>query len=91
MRYGNLEGASMTHPSLKCKFSFPNSELVKSDLMMILSSPPSPPSHLKTLIPAFNECVDRMVKKLTPLADGVTVVLMKKEFAIVTLDAITQV
>ena len=54
-------------------------------------TPPFPPSHLKTLIPAFNECVDRMVEKLTPLADGITPVPMKKEFSTVTLDVISKV
>ena len=67
--------------------------LVESDLEMRLSHPsiPGPPSHLKTLVPAFNECVDRMVEKLTLLADGVTLVPMKKEFSIVTLDVISKV
>ena len=49
------------------------------------------PSHLKTLIPSFNECADRLVEKLTPLADGVTLVPMKKELSIVTLDVISNV
>ena len=84
----------MTRPSVKCKLSSLETisksysyERVESDLKL----PPPPPSYLKTLIPAFNECVDKMVEKLTPLADGVTLVLMKKAFSTVTLDVISKV
>jgi len=48
-------------------------------------------SYLKGLVPSFNECVDRFLERLRPLADGKTEVPMMEEFATLTLDVICKV
>jgi len=42
-------------------------------------------------VPSFNECVDRFLARLRPLADGKTQVPMKIEFTDLTLDVISKV
>lgn len=48
-------------------------------------------SYLKSLLPSFNECTDKLLDNLRPLADGKTVVPMKQYLADVTLDVISKV
>ena len=48
-------------------------------------------SYLKSLVPSFNECVDRLVAGLKPLADGRTSVPMTDQFSSVALDVISRV
>ena len=48
-------------------------------------------SHLRGLVPSFNSCVDVMINKLKPLADGKTEVPMKDILSNTTLDVISKV
>jgi len=48
-------------------------------------------SYLKSLVPSFNECADKLIERLRPLADGKTTVPMKEHLAEVTLDVISKV
>ena len=48
-------------------------------------------SYLKSLVPSFNECADKFLEGLRPLADGKTTVPMKAHLAEVTLDVISKV
>ena len=48
-------------------------------------------SHLRGLVPSFNSCVDIMVNKLRPLADGKTEVPMKDILSSTTLEVISKV
>ena len=48
-------------------------------------------SYLKSLVPSFNECADKFIQGLRPLADGKTTVPMKEHLAQVTEDAISKV
>ena len=48
-------------------------------------------SYLRSLVPAFNECVDWFLERLKPLADGKTQVPMGEEFANLTLNIISRV
>ena len=48
-------------------------------------------SYLKSLVPSFNECADKFIEGLRPLADGKTMVSMKEHIAEVTLDVISKV
>jgi len=48
-------------------------------------------SYLKSLVPSFNECADKLIERLRPLADGKTTVPMKDHLAEVTLDVISKV
>jgi len=43
------------------------------------------------LVPSFNECADKFIERLRPLADGKTTVPMKEHLAEVTLDVISKV
>ena len=43
------------------------------------------------LIPSFNACVDKTIEKLKPFADGTSIVPMKKEFALFSVDAVSKV
>ena len=42
-------------------------------------------------MPSFNECADKFIEGLRPLADGETTVPMKEHLAEVTLDVIGKV
>ena len=42
-------------------------------------------------MPSFNECADKFIEGLRPLADGKTTVPMKEHLAEVTLDVISKV
>jgi len=42
-------------------------------------------------VPSFNECVDKFIQGLRPLADGKTTVPMNEHLAEVTLDVISKV
>ena len=48
-------------------------------------------SYLKSLLPSFNECTDKLLDNIRPLADGRTTVPMKQHLAEVTLDVISKV
>ncbi len=48
-------------------------------------------SYLKSLLPSFNECTNKLLEGIQPLADGKTVVPMKEHLANVTLDVISKV
>ena len=48
-------------------------------------------SYLKSLVPSFNECADKFIEGLRPLADGKTMVPIKEHLAKVTQDAIGKV
>ena len=48
-------------------------------------------SYLKSLVPSFNECADKFLEGLRPLADGKTTVPMKEHLAEVTQDVISKV
>ena len=48
-------------------------------------------SFLMNLVPSFNECADKMIKKLRPLADGINSVSIDKEFTYFTLNVISKV
>ena len=65
----------------------------KRVLSGIRGSNEHPQSHrnLNSLVPSFNECVDRFLARLRPLADGKTQVPMKIEFTDLTLDVISKV
>jgi len=43
------------------------------------------------LVPSFNECADKFIEGLRPLADGKTIVPMKEHLAQVTADGISKV
>ena len=43
------------------------------------------------LIPSFNECADKVIEKLRPLADGVNSISISEEFSAFTLDVISKV
>ena len=47
-------------------------------------------SYLKSLVPSFNECADKFIERLRPLADGKTTVPMKDHLAeVYTIDWIS--
>ena len=48
-------------------------------------------SYLKTLLTPFNEMADRFLEQIKPLADGATLVPMKRHFGELTMDAISKV
>lgn len=48
-------------------------------------------SFLKNLVPSFNECADKMIKKLMLFADGKTSVKISEEFTLFTLNVISKV
>ena len=48
-------------------------------------------SFLMNLIPSFNECADKVIKKLSPLADGMSSVSLSEEFSSFTIDVISKV
>lgn len=43
------------------------------------------------LIPSFNECADKVIEKLRPLADGINSISISEEFSSFTLDVISKV
>ena len=48
-------------------------------------------SYLKTLLPSFNECCDKLLDGIRSQADGKTRVYMKQHLAEVTLNVISKV
>lgn len=42
-------------------------------------------SYLKNLLPSFNECTDKILEGIQPLADEKTTVLVKQHLSEVTL------
>ena len=48
-------------------------------------------SYLKTLLPSFNECCDKLLDGIRSQADGKTTVYMKQHLAEVTLNVISKV
>ena len=42
-------------------------------------------------MPSFNECAEKMIEKIKPLADGVTPVSISEEFTLVTINVISKV
>ncbi len=48
-------------------------------------------SYLKSLLPSFNECTDKLLEGIRPLADGKTTVPMKHHLSEVTLNVISKV
>ncbi len=48
-------------------------------------------SYLKSLLPSFNECTDKLLEGIRPLADGKTTVPMKQHLSEVTLNVISKV
>ncbi len=48
-------------------------------------------SYLKSLLPSFNECANKLLEGIQPLADGKTIVPMKEHLSNVTLDVISKV
>ncbi|XP_064405688.1 cholesterol 24-hydroxylase-like isoform X2 [Halichondria panicea] len=48
-------------------------------------------SYLKSLLPSFNECTDKLLEGIRPLADGKTTIPMKQHLSEVTLNVISKV
>ncbi|XP_064405692.1 cholesterol 24-hydroxylase-like [Halichondria panicea] len=48
-------------------------------------------NYLKSLLPSFNECTDKLLEGIRPLADGKTTVPMKQHLSEVTLNVISKV
>ena len=48
-------------------------------------------SYLKTLLDPFNEMVEKFLDNIKPLADGKTVVPMKRHFGEFTMNVISKV
>ncbi len=48
-------------------------------------------SYLKSLLPSFNECTNKLLEGIRPLADGKTIVPMKEHLSDVTLAVISKV
>ena len=86
MRHGSLEESCMILPSSEGALFGNMHDGVMSMLLLFVTR-----SSLKELLPKFNECVDALLEKLRPLADGRTEVPMKEVFHEAALDVISKV
>jgi len=87
MKLGSQEEKSTALHLIKGTYSFPEASMK----IYCVWSHSSLYSYLKSLVPSFNECADRFIGRLRPLADGKTTVPMKEHLAEVTLDVISKV
>jgi len=87
MKLGSQEEKSTALHLIKGTHSFPEASMKK----YCVWSHSSLYRYLKSLVPSFNECADKFIQGLRPLADGKTTVPMKEHLAQVTEDAISKV
>ena len=87
MKLGSQEEKSTALHLIKGTYSIPKASMKK----YCVWSHSSLYSYLKSLVPSFNECADKFIQGLRPLADGKTTVPMKEHLAEVTLDVISKV
>ena len=87
MKLGSQEEKSTALHLIKGTYSIPKASMKK----YCVWSHSSLYSYLKSLVPSFNECADKFIERLRPLADGKTIVPMKEHLAQVTEDAISKV
>ena len=89
MKLGSQEEKSTALHLIKGTYSIPKASMKKYYFGNLSHS--SLYSYLKSLVPSFNECADKFIQGLRPLADGKTTVPMKEHLAEVTLDVISKV